>query len=100
MTASIGIWAHGDPTGAVVLYRWEADQQTGFVTFEVSSRRIRPADSTGRPVGDLLFDPAQDEPSGTAAGVDRRLFAQVVVAIMRAYRRAGKAPETAHAYYY
>lgn len=100
MTASIGIWAHNDPAGDVVLYRWEADEQTGFVTFEVSTRRFRPADEKGSPIGDLLFDPAVGEPSGTAAGVDRRLFDQVVVAIMRAYRRAGTAPATAHAYYY
>ncbi|GAA2698745.1 hypothetical protein [Actinoplanes palleronii] len=100
MTASIGIWAQGDLTGESVLYRWEANEQTGFVTFEVPARRIRPADDSGQPIGDLLFDPAQGEPSGTAAGVDRRLFNQVVVAIMRAYRRSGTAPATAHAYYY
>jgi hypothetical protein len=100
MTASIGIWAHGAPGGEVVLYRWEADEQTGFVTFEVATRRFRPADEGGAPIGDLLFDPAAGEPSGTATGVDRRLFDQVVVAIMRAYRRTGTAPATAHAYYY
>lgn|SRR5690349_19305060 len=100
MTASIGIWAQGDPTGEVVLYRWEADQETGFVTFEVPTRRFRPADGSGQPIGDLLFDPGVGEPSGTATGVNRRLFNQVVVAIMRAYRRAGTAPTTAHAYYY
>jgi hypothetical protein len=32
--------------------------------------------------------------------VNQRLFNQVVVAIMRAYKRAGTAPATAHAYYY
>jgi hypothetical protein len=100
VTASIGIWAQGDSTGESVLYRWEADQQVGFVTFEVATRRFRPADSSGRPIGDLLFDPAVGDPSGTTAGVDRRLFNQVVVAIMRAYRRSGTAPPTAHAYYY
>jgi len=101
VTASIGIWAQGDSTGELVLYRWEADQQTGFVTFEVPTRRFRPADHSGQPIGDLLFDPVTGEPSGTAAGVNQRLFNQVVVAIMRAYRRAGgTAPTTAHAYYY
>jgi hypothetical protein len=100
MTASIGIWAQGDPSGESVLYRWEADQQTGHVTFEVPTRRFRPADDSGQPIGDLLFDPAVGEPSGTADGVNQRLFNQVVVAIMRAYRRAGTAPATAHAYYY
>ncbi|GIF09169.1 hypothetical protein [Actinoplanes siamensis] len=100
MTASIGIWAQGDRTGESILYRWEADQQTGFVIFEVPTRRIRPADDSGQPIGDLLFDPTEGEPSGTAAGVNRRLFNQVVVAIMRAYRRSGAAPATAHAYYY
>jgi hypothetical protein len=100
MTASIGIWAQGDTIDDVVLYRWEADEETGFVTFEVETRRLRPADPTGQPIGDLLFDPEAGEPSGTAYGVNRRLFNQVVVAILRAYRRAGSAPTTAHAYYY
>ncbi|MGK5680621.1 hypothetical protein [Actinoplanes sp. URMC 104] len=100
MTASIGVWALGDSTGESVLYRWEADQQTGFVTFEVATRRIRPADDSGQPIGDLTYDPAVGEPSGTADGVNRRLFNQVVVAILRAYRRSGAAPTTAHAYYY
>ena len=100
VTASIGIWAQGDPSGESVLYRWEADQQTGYVTFEVPPRRFRPADDSGRPIGDLLFDAAAGETAGAAAGVNQRLFSQVVVAIMRAYRRAGTAPATAHAYYY
>jgi len=101
MTASIGIWAQGDTTGESVLYRWEADDhQTGFVTFEVPSGRFRPADERGQPIGDLLFDPAEGEPTGTAADVNRTLFIQVVVAIRKAYRRAGAAPTTAHAYYY
>ncbi|WIM96991.1 hypothetical protein ACTOB_000474 [Actinoplanes oblitus] len=77
MTASIGIWAQGDPTGESVLYRWEADQQTGFVTFEVPTRKIRPADGNGQSIGDLVFDPAEGEPSGTAVGVNRPLFNQV-----------------------
>jgi len=38
MTASIRIWAQGDPAGELVLYRWEADQESGFVTFEVAKR--------------------------------------------------------------
>lgn len=100
MTASIGIWAQGDPTDDVVLYRWEADEQIGFVTFEVGTHRFRPAEQSGQPVGDLVYDPAIGEASGTAAGVDRRLFNQVVVSILRAYRKAGSAPATAHAYYY
>ena len=100
MTASIGIWAQGDLTGESVLYRWEADQETGYVTLELPARRLRPADQNGQPIGDLLFDPEVGEPSGTAADVNRRMFEQVVVAIMRAYRRAGTAPTTAHAYYY
>jgi len=32
--------------------------------------------------------------------VDRRLFSQVVASILRGYARAGKEPETAHAYFY
>lgn len=100
MTASIGIWAQEDQAGELVLYRWQADEETGFVTFEVGTRRFRPADHDGRPIGDLLYDPAAGDPSGVADGVNRRLFNQVVVAIMRAYRRAGRAPATAHTYYY
>lgn len=100
VTASIGIWAQGEPTGERVLYRWEADQQSGFVTFEVPTRRFRPADDDGQPIGDLLFDAVAGDSQGTASGVDQRLFSQVVASILRGYARAGKAPETAHAYYY
>jgi hypothetical protein len=100
LTAAIGIWAQGDLTGDAVLYRWEADDQTGFVTFEVTTQRIRSADQSAQPIGDLQYDPAVGEASGTATSVERRLFNQVVVAIMRAYRRSGSAPTTAHAYYY
>lgn len=32
--------------------------------------------------------------------VERRMFSQVVVAIMRAYRRSESVPATAHAYNY
>jgi hypothetical protein len=100
VTASIGVWAQGDLTGESVLYRWEADQETGFVTVEVATRSVRPADGSGQPIGDLVFDPAAGEPSGTADGVNSRLFHQVVIAIQRAFRRAGTVPATAHAYYY
>jgi hypothetical protein len=57
MTASIGIWAQSDLSGESVLYRWEADQQTGYVTFEVPTRRFRPANDSGQPIGNLLFIP-------------------------------------------
>jgi hypothetical protein len=100
VTASIGIWAQGDATGERVLYRWEADQQTGFVTFEVSKRRFRPSDDNGRPIGGLLYDAATGDSEGTSPEVDKGLFAQVVASILRGYTRAGKAPTTAHAYYY
>lgn len=100
MTASIGIWAEGDTDVPIVLYRWEADGEAGFVTFEVETRTLRPAGSGGQPIGDLRYDPEVGETSGGAEGVNRRLFDQVVVAILRAYRRAGSAPATAHAYYY
>ncbi|SNY62308.1 hypothetical protein [Paractinoplanes atraurantiacus] len=99
MSASIGIWAQGDVNGDVVLYRWEADRQAGFVAFEVRAQRIRPSDESGRPLGSLLFDAAVGEPSGSAEGVDIPLFIEIVVALMRIYRRAGCAPATAHAYY-
>jgi hypothetical protein len=100
VTASIGIWAQGEPTGDRVLYRWDADQQSGFVTFDVPTRSFRPADDSGGPIGDLLFNAVTGESSGAATGVDRRLFSQVVAAILRSYARAGKAPTTAHAHYY
>jgi hypothetical protein len=69
------------------------------VTFEVATQQIRPAEQSGQPIGGLRHDPAEGEASDTPAGVERRLFNQVVVAIMRAYRRTGS-PTTAHAYYY
>jgi hypothetical protein len=100
VTASIGIWAQGDAAGERVLYRWEADQQTGFVTFEVPTRRFRPSDDNGRPIGGLLYDAATGDSEGTSPEVDKGLFAQVVASILRGYTRAGKAPTTAHAYYY
>jgi hypothetical protein len=100
VTASIGIWAQGDATGERVLYRWEADQQTGYVTFELSTQRFRPADDSGRPIGDLLYDATTGDSHGISADVDKGLFSQVVASILRGYTRAGKAPTTAHAYYY
>ena len=101
LAASIGIWAQGDLAADVVLYRWEADNQTGFVTFESATRRIRPAEQSGQPIGDLVYEAAAGQAFGTAAGgVELRLFSQIVAAIMRAYRRAGSPPATAHAYYY
>jgi hypothetical protein len=100
MTASIGIWATGDTSEPVVLYRWEADGGSGFVAFEVEGRRFRPADENGQTIGDLVYDAELGESSGRADGVDRRLFSQVVAAILRAHRRAGSVPATAHAYYY
>ncbi len=72
MTASIGVWARGDATGERVLYRWEADQQSGFVTFEVSTRRFRPAGEDSQPIGDLLFDAVVGESQGTATGAAPR----------------------------
>jgi hypothetical protein len=58
VTASTGIWAQGDATGERVLYRWEAGQQISFVTFEVPTRRFRPSDDNGRPIGGLVYDAA------------------------------------------
>jgi hypothetical protein len=64
------------------------------VTFEVGTRCIRPAEPSGQPIGGLVYELAEGETSSTAAGVERRLFNQVVVAIMRGYRRTGSAPST------
>ncbi|MEV4345306.1 hypothetical protein AB0J83_12590 [Actinoplanes sp. NPDC049596] len=100
MDASIGIWALGDCSADVVVYRWKIGQRSGFIAFEVPSQRIRPSDESGRPLGDLQFDAAVGEPEGSADGVDIPLFIEVVVALMRVYRRAGAAPATAHAYYF
>jgi hypothetical protein len=46
----IGIWAQGDLTDDMVRYRWEADEQSGFVTFEVATQQIRPAEASGQPI--------------------------------------------------
>jgi hypothetical protein len=100
VTASIGIWAVGAAEGEEVLYRWEVEQRVGFVNFEVSMLRFRAVDSSGRAVGDLLFDAITKEISGGAEGVDRRLFGHVARAILRMYERAGAAPATAHCYYF
>jgi hypothetical protein len=100
VTASIGIWAQGDTAGAQVLYRWEANQLIGFVTFEVPTRRFRPSDDNGWPIGGLLYDAVTGDSQGTSPEVDCSLFAKVVASILRGYTRAGKAPTTAHAYYY
>jgi hypothetical protein len=100
VTASISVRKHGEVNSGAVLYRWEADQRSGYVLFEVLVGRFRPADELGRPIGDLALEPASDELSGTTAGVDVRLFIQAVVAIRRAYRKAGAIPTRAHAYYY
>src|SRR3954466_9598901 len=100
MTASMAIWWVGGGDGEVVTYRWEADHQGGFATFEVLMRRFRATDGNGRPIGDLLFDGIIEEVSGTADGVDRRLFGQVAAAILRMYERGGAAPVTAHTYFF
>nr|WP_296069718.1 hypothetical protein [uncultured Actinoplanes sp.] len=100
MSAAIGIWALGAVDADVVLYRWEAERQLGFVSFEVSMLRFRAADSSGRTLGDLLFDAITEEISGGADGVDRRLFEHVTGSILRMYKRAGAAPATAHVYYF
>jgi hypothetical protein len=100
VTASIGIWAQGDTTGERVLYRWEADQQTGFVTFEVPTRRFYPSDTNGRPIGGLLYDTITGDSQGNSPEVDKVLFAQVVASILRGYTRTGTTPTTAHVYYY
>ncbi|WP_306215232.1 hypothetical protein [Actinoplanes sp. RD1] len=99
MVASIGVWAQGDTTGAQVLYRWEAEQQQGYVLFEPAPRAFRPADDTGTPIGDLRIDASADETTGTADGVNRALLGEAVVAILRGYSKAGAPPATAHAYY-
>ncbi|UQU65124.1 hypothetical protein COUCH_01865 [Couchioplanes caeruleus] len=100
MAASIGIWAQGDLAGERVLYRWEAGQDSGFVSFEVATRRFRPADVGGRPIGDLVLDVVSGDVTGAADGVGSRLLSQVAAAILRGYARVGGPPATAHAYYH
>lgn len=80
---------------------------TGRPISRAASSRLRSrtnesgrADQSGRPIGDLRYNLATGEASGTAAGGERQLCNQVVAAIMRAYRRLGSAPSTAHAHYY
>ncbi|BAL86474.1 hypothetical protein AMIS_12540 [Actinoplanes missouriensis 431] len=102
MPASIGIWAEQTlPSG--VLYRWEADHGSGgsgFVRFEPDSQRFRPADRAGNVLGDLTVDGVSGDTTGSADGVDRTVFTQVSVSILRRYTRSGEPPKTAHAHYY
>jgi hypothetical protein len=100
VTAAIGVWAQGDTTGDHVLYRWEADQQQGFLIFEVTQRRFRPADETGTPIGSLEVDASADATSGSAEGVNKRLFVKAVASILKRHNPGETPPKTAHAYYY
>jgi hypothetical protein len=101
MTASLGIWAHG-PAADGVIYRWEADEGRdgqGFVYFNPASKAFRPWDGSGF-IGDLTVDGDTGDVEGAADEVDRRLFMQVVGAILRAYAKSGEVPVTAHAYFH
>jgi hypothetical protein len=102
VTASLGVWASGPVTGGT-LYRWEADRAedgNGFVVFDAQAQTIRPSDADGNPQGTLIVDVAAAQSSGETEGVSRSLVLKVAASIHKAYRRAGKIPETAHAYYY
>jgi hypothetical protein len=102
MTASLGVWASG-PVAGGTLYRWEADRGdggNGFVVFDDQAQTIRPSDAEGIPQGTFVVDVAAAESSGATDGVSPSLVLKVAASIGKAYRRAGKIPETAHAYYY
>jgi hypothetical protein len=102
MTASLGVWASGAVTGGT-LYRWEADRQedgNGFVVFDAEAQTIRPSDADGNPQGTFVVDGAAAQSTGETDGVSRSLVLKVAASIFKAYRRAGKIPETAHAHYY
>src|SRR3954470_17163976 len=98
---NLGVWRQGVvPHG--VLYRWVGDQGesgTGFVVLDADAETLRPADSDGRPIGDLVVDCRNAAVSGAAEGVDQRALMQVAAALLRARARSGSVPETAHAYY-
>jgi hypothetical protein len=102
MTASLGVWAAG-PVAGGTLYRWEADRGeggNGFVVFDDQAQTIRPSDAEGTPRGTLVVDVAAVESAGATEGVSPSLVLKVAAAIVKAYRRAGKVPDTAHAYFY
>lgn len=84
------------------LYRWVGDQGesgAGFVVLDADADTLRPADSDGRPIGDLTVDCRTGAVSGTADGIDRGALMQVAAAMVRARARSGADPETAHAYF-
>jgi hypothetical protein len=60
---------------------------------------FRPSDGADF-LGDLVIDGDNGEMTGTADGVDGSLLLKVVSSILRAYGKAGKVPQTAHAYFY
>jgi hypothetical protein len=102
MTASLGVWASGPVPGGT-LYRWEADRGeggNGFVVFDDQAQRVWPSDADGHPQGTFVVDMAAAESAGATEGVSPSLVLKVAASILKAYRRAGKIPETAHAYYY
>jgi hypothetical protein len=98
---SIGIWAHAaSPHGAV--YRWEADGGAGgagYVLLNLEARTVRPCDAAGEPMGNLTLDIGGGNMTGDPGSVDRAKFVRTAGAILKAYRRAGEAPRTAHAYF-
>jgi hypothetical protein len=98
--SSIGIWTQGDATGERVLYRWAADQQTGFVDVRGGDTPIPPVRRQRSADWGVLYDAATGDSQRTLAEVDRALFSQVVASLLRGYTRAGKAPTTARTSYY
>jgi hypothetical protein len=102
VTASLGIWAEGAlPRGMV--YRWEADHGeggSGFVAFDPDTRQIRPSDASGNVLGSMIINGADGEVSGSADGIDPVVLTKVAGSILRAFKRSGEAPVTAHAHFY
>jgi hypothetical protein len=98
---NLGVWRHALLEHGAV-YRWEGDQGrsgSGFVVLDADRETVRPSDAEGRVIGDLVADCRSVEISGSADGIDRAAFTQVVAALLRARAKSGATPETAHAYY-
>jgi hypothetical protein len=101
VTYSVGIRTHAQvPRG--VLYRWEADggdNSTGFVLLEPAARAVRPCDTSGEVIGDLVLNADSGALTGDAAGIGRTAFARTAAAIVKSFLKTGQAPETAHTYF-
>ncbi|RZU52269.1 hypothetical protein EV385_4117 [Krasilnikovia cinnamomea] len=101
MAFSVGVWSEG-PVAGGTLYRWEIDAGKagfGFALVDWETGTVRPADRRGQPQGTFAVDGRSGVMSGDVVGPDRMPMVQVAAALIRAYRRDGRVPETAHPYF-